>query len=175
MWLVSVLRDQTLDFRSCAFANTPKNPAGMKKTREDLHFKKYFHSDSACSGFYCFKWIGWTVERRKYLLSWEKAAAATCFLISVVSFGFVLLRYLFFKFKAFCIVKLGLEIDRAQNTDNYLLLFITVRCFLKNLQHFRHTSVYYRSRHSRYRSPFSPFTNSPQISGCFTKIPINKT
>lgn len=31
MWLVSVLRDQTLDFRSCAFANTPKNPAGMKK------------------------------------------------------------------------------------------------------------------------------------------------
>lgn len=31
MWLASVLRDQTLDFQSCAFANTFKNPAGMKK------------------------------------------------------------------------------------------------------------------------------------------------
>lgn len=31
MWLASVLRDQALDFRFCAFANTLKNPAGMKK------------------------------------------------------------------------------------------------------------------------------------------------
>lgn len=56
MWLASVLRDQTLDFQSCAFANTLKNPAGMKKKNmEGLHVKKYFHSASACSGFHCFK------------------------------------------------------------------------------------------------------------------------
>lgn len=39
------------------------------------------------------------LKRRKYLLSWEKAAAATCFLILAVGFGGspVPLRYLFFK------------------------------------------------------------------------------
>lgn len=47
--------------------------------------------------------------------------------------------------------------------------------FLNNLQHLRLRSVYYGSRRSRYRSPFPPSTNSPQISGCFAKIPINKT
>lgn len=52
MWLPSVLKDQTLDFRSCAFANT-LNPAGMKKTMEGLHFQKYFHYDSVGVGFFC--------------------------------------------------------------------------------------------------------------------------
>lgn len=53
MWLTSVLRDQTQDFRSCAFANTLKNPAGMRKNIGGFHFKKCFH-DSAWSWFLCF-------------------------------------------------------------------------------------------------------------------------
>lgn len=51
MWLTSVLRDQTQDFRSRAFANTLKNPAGMRKNIEGFHVKKYFHNDSAWNCF----------------------------------------------------------------------------------------------------------------------------
>lgn len=52
MWLASVLRDQTLDFLSRAFANTLMDLTGNKK-KEGLHFKKYFHYDSAWSGLLC--------------------------------------------------------------------------------------------------------------------------
>lgn len=54
MWLTSVLRDQTQDFRSCAFVNTLMNPAGMRKNIESFHFKKYFHNGLALSWFLCF-------------------------------------------------------------------------------------------------------------------------
>lgn len=47
MWLTSVLRDKTHGFRSCAFANTLKNPAGMRKNIQGCNSEKYFHDDSA--------------------------------------------------------------------------------------------------------------------------------
>lgn len=65
-------------------------------------------------------------EGRSFL-HWEKAAAGNRFPISVADFGSkpVLLRYIFKKIKIrafwYIIVKLGLEIDCAQNDIYYYL------------------------------------------------------
>lgn len=64
-------------------------------------------------------------EEGRSFLRWEKAAAGNHFPILVADFGSrpVLLRYIFRKKKIrafwYIIVKLGLEIDCAQNDDIY--------------------------------------------------------